>query len=81
MLRTKISNPNLHNRLQLSCIPYRVLNHLSTSNQYLLLRPHILLRLGEVCPSIFYHPTFGLRKLHHTPFAVQEEQILGICYR
>lgn len=79
------SNPDrdnlvLHDRLQLPCIPNRILDHLSTGNQYVLFRSHVLLRLREKYPPIFHHPSFRLREFHYTPFAVQEEQVLSIRY-
>lgn len=80
MLTIRDPNGTLDNRLQLSCIPYRVLDHLPASDQDLLLCPHVILLLREVYPPVLDHPASSLCKFHHTPFTLEEEQILRVGY-
>ena len=70
---------HLNNRLQLPRIPNRILNHLPTRYQDLLLRPHILALLQrEIYPPVLDDPAALVRKLHDAAFAVEEEEVFGV---
>ena len=72
--------PFLHNRLELSSISQRILYHLATRRQNVVLRStqRVDLLLREVYPPILRRPSPLLRKLHHAAFAVEEEEVLRV---
>ena len=69
----------LHDSLELPRIANRILNDLPARHQDLLLVPRPLSLLQrEVDPPVPHGPPSAPRKLHHAPFALEEEQVLGV---